>query len=442
MKNVYTVSQVNGYIKNIFVKDMLLGRISIKGEVSNCKYHTSGHIYFTLKDRTGQLSCVMFAGQRTGLAFRMSEGQNVVVSGSVKVYERDGKYQLYADKIELDGTGQLYERLEQLKTKLLAEGLFAPEHKKAIPTYPKIIGIVTASTGAALQDVCNIAARRNPYIQLVLCPAQVQGFGAAKSVTEAIRRLDGYGVDVILVVRGGGSIEDLWAFQEEEVARAVFECKTPVISGVGHETDLTLIDYVADLRAPTPSAAAELAVYEWRALSERLASAQGTMKKRMSAAIDAAHEQILIRYKRLSYFSPKCQIAEKRQHLDNIQEIMQRNMLAVLEQNRRRTAASKEVLQKKMQTAVEEKKRRLAIAAARMKGLSPLSRISSGYAYIAAQNGRAVKSTQQVKTGDNLTISLKDGVLFATVTEKFHQNIEKSKENSELERNWHGEGKK
>ena len=282
MKNVYTVSQINNYIKNIFVRDMLLGRILIKGEVSNCKYHTSGHIYFTLKDGTGQLSCVMFAGQRTGLAFRMSEGQNVVVSGSVKVYERDGKYQLYADKIELDGTGQLYERLEQLKAKLLAEGLFAPEHKKTIPAYPKTIGIVTASTGAALQDVCNIAARRNPYIQLVLCPAQVQGFGAAKSVAEGIQRLDGYGVDVILVVRGGGSIEDLWAFQEEEVARAVFECKTPVISGVGHETDITLIDYVADLRAPTPSAAAELAVYEWRVLSERLDSVQKAIAKKIA----------------------------------------------------------------------------------------------------------------------------------------------------------------
>ncbi len=423
MKNVYTVSQVNNYIKNIFVRDMLLGRILIKGEVSNCKYHTSGHIYFTLKDGTGQLSCVMFAGQRAGLAFRMSEGQNVVVSGSVKVYERDGKYQLYADKIELDGTGQLYERLEQLKAKLLAEGLFAPEHKKAIPAYPKNIGIVTASTGAALQDVCNIAARRNPYIQLVLCPAQVQGFGAAKSVAEGIQRLDSYGVDVILVVRGGGSIEDLWAFQEEEVARAVFECKTPVISGVGHETDITLIDYVADLRAPTPSAAAELAVYEWRALSERLDSVQKAIAKKMFDTINTAREQTLLRCKRLSYFSPKCQIAEKRQQLDSIQETIQRQMRAVLEQSRRRIAEPKEALQQKMRTVIEERKRHLAILTERMKGLSPLSRISSGYAYIAESSGMAVKSVQQVKEGDTLTISLKDGVILATVTQNFYKNI-------------------
>ena len=273
--NIYSVGQVNTYIKNLFAQDFLLERIAVKGEVSNCKYHTSGHIYFTLKDVTGAIACVMFAGNRKGLAFRMKEGDNVVVKGSIQVYERDGKYQLYAKEITLDGAGALYVRFEQLKQELAEMGMFAPEYKQPIPAYIRTLGIVTAPTGAAIQDIRNIAHRRNPMVRLILYPALVQGEGAAASIVNGIRALEALGVDAMIVGRGGGSIEDLWAFNEEIVARAVFDCSVPIISAVGHETDTTIIDYVADLRAPTPSAAAELAVWSWK----RRRSASGSCRR-------------------------------------------------------------------------------------------------------------------------------------------------------------------
>ena len=263
MKNVYSVGQVNTYIKNMFAQDFMMQRISIKGEVSNCKYHSSGHIYFTLKDGTGTMNAVMFAGNRRGLQFQMKEGDKVIVTGSVEIYERDGKYQLYAREIELDGAGNLYLKFEALKRELAEMGIFAAEYKKPIPKYIKRLGIVTAPTGAAVQDIRNIASRRNPYVQLILYPALVQGEGAVASIVNGIRALDALGVDTIIVGRGGGSIEDLWAFNEEEVARAIFACNTPIISAVGHETDTTIADFVSDLRAPTPSAAAELAVFDY-----------------------------------------------------------------------------------------------------------------------------------------------------------------------------------
>ena len=254
MSNVYAVGQVNTYIKNMFSQDFMLRSISVKGEVSNVKYHSSGHIYFTMKDQTGTLSCVMFASARGGLAFQMQEGMQIIASGSIEVYERDGKYQLYAKKIVQDGAGNLYVRLEELKKSLQEMGMFDAQYKKPIPQYAKKIGIVTASTGAAVRDIINIAKRRNPYVQLILYPAQVQGDGAAESIVSGISALEAYGVDVIIVGRGGGSIEDLWAFNEEIVARAIFACSVPIVSAVGHETDTTISDFVADLRAPTPSA--------------------------------------------------------------------------------------------------------------------------------------------------------------------------------------------
>ena len=279
MRNVYSVKQVNAYIKNMFTQDFMLNRIYIKGEVSNCKYHTSGHIYFSLKDESGSISCIMFAGQRSGLAFKMQDGQQVIVLGSVTTYERDGKYQLYAKEIILDGAGLLYEKFEALKRELGEMGMFAPEYKQPIPKFAKKIGIVTAPTGAAIRDIMNISARRNPYVQLILYPALVQGDGATASIAKGIEMLDKHGVDVIIVGRGGGSIEDLWAFNEEPVARAIFNCRTPIISAVGHETDTTIADYVADMRAPTPSAAAELAVFEYQALENYLEELHLKLKK-------------------------------------------------------------------------------------------------------------------------------------------------------------------
>ena len=292
MNSIYSVGQVNNYIKNMFQQDFLLNKVSIKGEVSNCKYHTSGHIYFSLKDETGALACVMFAGQRKGLAFPMKNGDKVVVSGSVSVYERDGKYQLYAKEITLEGAGLLYERFLALKAELEEMGMFAPEYKQEIPAYARTIGVVTASTGAAIRDIMNITARRNPYVQLILYPAQVQGEGAKESVVRGIHALEHYGVDLMIVGRGGGSIEDLWAFNEEEVARAVFECSVPVISAVGHETDTTIIDYVADLRAPTPSAAAELAVWDYYQFQESLRSCRQKMNRIMYQRLELYHMKV------------------------------------------------------------------------------------------------------------------------------------------------------
>ena len=287
-RNVYTVKQVNSYIRNMFTQDYMLSRIYVKGEVSNCKYHTSGHIYFSLKDESGAIACVMFAGQRGGLAFRMCDGQQVVALGSVDIYERSGTYQLYAKEIRLDGEGVLYERFQALKKELEEMGMFAPEYKQPIPAYAQRVGIVTAPTGAAVRDIMNIAKRRNPYVQLILCPAKVQGEGAAESIARGIRMLGAMEVDVLIVGRGGGSVEDLWAFNEEEVARAIFECPVPVISAVGHETDTTIADYVADLRAPTPSAAAELAVYDYARLEQKMreyeAKLSGLLQQRAAFA--------------------------------------------------------------------------------------------------------------------------------------------------------------
>ena len=285
MRNVYTVAQVNSYIKNMFSQDFMLQNIYVKGEVSNCKYHSSGHIYFTIKDARGTIACVMFAGNRSGLKFRMEEGQQVVVGGSVEVYERDGKYQLYAREIILDGAGYLYEKFERLKKELAQRGLFAPEYKQPVPKYIRTLGVVTAPTGAAVQDIINITRRRNPYVRIILYPAIVQGEQAAASIIQGIHALEQLGVDVMIVGRGGGSIEDLWAFNEEAVAQAVFDCSVPIISAVGHETDTTIIDFVSDLRAPTPSAAAELAVYDVRQLEAVLDSCKGDLIFSMSIEI-------------------------------------------------------------------------------------------------------------------------------------------------------------
>ena len=285
MQNVYTVGQVNAYIKNMFTQDFLLKRIDVNGEVSNCKYHGSGHIYFSLKDSTGTIACVMFAGSRKGLAFRLADGQQVVVRGAVSVYERDGRYQLYASEIRQEGAGELYERFLALKQELQEMGMFAQEYKQPVPAYVKKLGIVTAPAGAAVRDIMNISRRRNPFIQLVLYPALVQGEKAADSIARGIQVLDDYGVDAIIVGRGGGSIEDLWAFNEEKVARAIFSCKTPVISAVGHETDFTIADFVADLRAPTPSAAAELAVADVRVLLERLRGTAQSLDRLLENAV-------------------------------------------------------------------------------------------------------------------------------------------------------------
>ena len=396
MKNVYSIRQVNLYISNMFRQDFMLNRIYVKGEVSNCKYHTSGHIYFSLKDDSGSLACVMFAGNRSGLKFQMQNGQSVIVLGSISVYERDGKYQLYAREIIQDGIGLLYEKFQALKQELEEMGMFAPEYKQPIPAFSRRVGIVTAPTGAAIRDIMNISYRRNPYVQLILYPALVQGEEAADSIVRGIELLDQSHVDVIIVGRGGGSMEDLWAFNEEKVARAIFQCETPVISAVGHETDFTIADYVADLRAPTPSAAAELAVADMAAIQGQLRDMQQRLQNRMSERLLDRKKELEHLQEKLKYVSPQHQIQEKYQRLTDIEEELQ--ML--------------------MQQAMKERRHQLMIYVERMKGLSPLEKLSQGYSYTADARGKKITATEQVQPGDLLQIYVSDGQILAEVKEK------------------------
>ena len=392
-RNVYTVKQVNSYIKNMFTQDFMLNRIYVKGEVSNCKYHTSGHIYFSLKDESGTIACVMFAGQRGGLSFHMREGQQIIVLGSVNVYERTGSYQLYAQEIRLDGEGTLYEKYQMLKQELEEMGMFAPEYKKAIPRYAKRIGVVTAPTGAAVRDIMNISARRNPYVQLLLYPAQVQGEGAKESIVRGIRMLETKNVDVIIVGRGGGSIEDLWAFNEELVARAIFSCQTPVISAVGHETDTTIADYVADLRAPTPSAAAELAVWDYRQLQGYLDECRLRMNRSMTGTIRINRLRLKELDVRLSYLHPRHKLQDQQQRLIELEE----------------------ELRTLMRDRVKEARHRLAIQIEKLNGLSPVRKLNQGFAYVEEADGGVVKSIRQVKMGDELTVYVTDGFIRTSV---------------------------
>ena len=396
MKHVYTVGQVNSYIKNMFTQDFLLQSILVRGEVSNCKYHSSGHIYFTLKDEKGAIACVMFAGNRGGLKFHMREGQQVVVSGTVDVYERDGKYQLYAVKIAQDGAGRLYERFEQLKADLQEQGLFAPEYKRPIPRFIRRLGVVTAPTGAAVRDIMNIAARRNPYVQIILYPAIVQGEQAPASIVNGIRALETLGVDVMIVGRGGGSMEDLWAFNEEIVARAIFDCSVPVISAVGHETDTTIADYVADLRAPTPSAAAELAVYDYSLLRAQLDETAAGLTRRMKQKLTIHRMDLENARVRLQHKSPMGQIREKRLWLAQLSDRIKRGM----------------------QDRTDGARHRVALYAERLNGLSPLQKLSQGFSHIADKEGRTVTDIDSVQVGDLLTIHVKNGRMTAQVKEK------------------------
>lgn len=395
MRNVYTVKQVNLYIKNMFTQDFMLNRIYVKGEVSNCKYHTSGHIYFSLKDESGTIACIMFASARSGLSFRMREGQKVVVLGSVNVYERDGKYQLYANEIILEGAGLLYEKFEALKQELEEMGMFADEYKQPIPKCAKTVGIVTAPTGAAVRDIIQIASRRNPYVQLILYPALVQGEGAADSIVRGIRMMEKQNVDVMIVGRGGGSIEDLWAFNEEKVARAIFECRVPVISAVGHETDTLISDFVADLRAPTPSAAAELAVYDYRHVLEQMEAFFSRMRRQMRLKTMLERRRLEQLELRLKHTHPQQKLNENRQRLLELE-------------NR---------LRDRMQMLLEENKYRLAIYTERIDGLSPLKKLSQGYSYTELADGENVRSVKQVKGGQEISVYVTDGKIKARIIE-------------------------
>ncbi|MEG0971846.1 MAG: exodeoxyribonuclease VII large subunit [Lachnospiraceae bacterium] len=390
-KNIYSVGQVNKYIQNMFAQDFMMKRIYVKGEVSNCKYHSSGHIYFTLKDETGTLSAIMFAGQAKKMSFSMNEGDNVIVLGSIEVYERDGRYQIYAKEILPDGDGVLYQKYIRLKAELEEMGMFASEYKKELPRYIHTLGVVTAPTGAAVQDIRSISARRNPYVQVILYPAQVQGEGAAESIVKGIQALERLEVDLIIVGRGGGSMEDLWAFNEEIVARAIFDCGIPIISAVGHETDTTIADYVADLRAPTPSAGAELAVYDVKGFINELSAMEFTLNRFFQNKITQMQSRVEQLQSRLQYVNPQHLLHEKMRLVQDYEE----------------------QLEQLMNTVLLLKRHRLELLSGKLDGLSPLKKLSQGYSFVSDKSGRSVTDAEGVTPGDLLDIHMLNGTVAA-----------------------------
>lgn len=390
-----TVTQINNYIKAIIERTEVLQNIWIKGEISNLKYHSSGHVYLTLKDEGAALRAVMFKGAVMKLPFKMENGMKVSANGRIGVFERDGAYQLYIEQMEQDGQGDLYKKLEELKKKLSLEGLFDEKYKKPIPAFPTKVGIVTSPTGAAVRDILNILKRRYPLCEVYLYPALVQGVGASPSIVKGIEFFNNQlEVDVMIVGRGGGSIEDLWAFNEEPTVRAIFNSEIPVISAVGHETDFTLSDAAADLRAPTPSAAAELAVPDKTELCQSLAKyAQSFRRALLNKAADR---------------ETKLRLISERASLENIQRRIENLMQT--------TDRAFDMLVKMYGVKCDKKMNALSEQAAKLNALSPLKVFDRGYS-MACKDGRAVKSTAELNKNDNITLVLKDGKAVTRVLE-------------------------
>lgn len=395
LKNIYTVGQISEYISNMFREDFMLRNISVKGEVSNCTYHSTGHIYFTIKDGDGVLKGVMFSGSRKNLKFQLREGDQVVVTGSIEPYKFSSQYQIIARSIEQDGAGDLFMKLEQLKKELEEQGMFDPMYKRPIPKYVTKVGVVTSPTGAVIEDIRNVGFRRNPHVQIILCPAQVQGDIAKDSIVSGIQRLEALGVDVIIVGRGGGSIEDLWAFNERIVAEAIFHCSIPVISAVGHQTDYTIADLVADRRAATPSQAAEMAIFEFAQVKEELVQKKYRMDLSFRRQIKSMRERLDHKATKLQFLSPKRRLEDNRRRLMDFEDKMRNHMSYLL----------------------QEKRNQLAILASNLDAYSPAKKISSGYAYLEGADGKSIKSIKGVQTSDEITVHVIDGKIKAVVTE-------------------------
>lgn len=388
MKQIFTVSQVNSYIHRIFDSDYALRKIFLKGEVSNCKYHSSGHVYFSLKDKKSAIRCILFSTDRVkGLKFRLENGQMVIVQGNISVFERDGSYQLYAREIELSGAGEWYLRYEQLKQELAEKGYFDFERKKALPPFPERIGIVTALTGAAIEDIKSIAARRNPFVQLYLYPAKVQGEGAADSIVEGIRFFDRQGMDIIIIGRGGGSIEDLWAFNERIVADSIFEAKTPIVSGTGHEIDMTIADYCADVRAATPSAACELAIPDVFSIIQRLDYDRDRLDGQIFKKVQQYRQQLLMRQRVLESRHPGTKWMQQKMYCQKIAE----------------------QLHLKMRQRLENTKHRLQMQTERLHALSPTARLTGGYVFAQDSMHHPITSVKQLEQETPVTLIFSDG---------------------------------
>lgn len=393
-KMTLTVSQLNLYIKDIFSQIPTLSDIRIKGEISNFKHHTSGHMYMSLKDETGVLRAVMFRNAAMGLDFRPENGIQVIAEGRVSVYERDGQYQLYINSMTKDGKGNLYEQFEKLKKKLEAEGLFDASVKKPIPVFPKRVGVVTAPTGAAVRDIINILSRRFPYADILLYPVLVQGDGAAESIVKAIDYFnEKNSVDVLIVGRGGGSVEDLWAFNEEVLARAIFKSEIPIISAVGHETDFTIADFVADLRAPTPSAAAELAVPSADELIEKLNTAELRLKSALQKGVEKKKLLLKLYSDKQVMKDPFIKVNEKGMQLDSVYRLFETAVNSVF----------------------AEKKKSFELSVSKLDSLSPLKTLERGFSVAKDKEGKVLKTVSDAKSGDDISLVVTDGEIKATV---------------------------
>ena len=388
MKHIFSVTQINSYIHRIFESDYALKKIYLKGEVSNCKYHSSGHIYFTLKDEKSTLRCVMFSSDRfKGLAFHLEDGQLIEACGNISVYEQAGTYQLYVRKIELAGAGELYVRYERLKQELAEKGYFDFERKKPLPAYPEKIGIVTALTGAAIEDIRSIARRRNQTVQLYLYPAKVQGEGASAEIARGIRYFDKAGVDIIIIGRGGGSIEDLWAFNEMPVADAIYEADTPIISGTGHEVNMTIADYCADVRAATPSAACELAIPDMQSVFTKLSNYREALDMQVEQRCAQLRQQMILLQRQLEAGRPD-------------RKLLKYKLLY-------------ERLENRLSQAIKEKYRSRQQMFSRyvdqLSGLAPTNRLKGGYAFAQTKNGRPVASIEQLEKEVPFSLTFSDG---------------------------------
>jgi exodeoxyribonuclease VII large subunit len=392
-KNIFSVSQVNAYIKKIFINDYVVNDIWIKGEVSNCKIHSSGHIYFTLKDHNSAISCVVFKNYRDFVDCDLVDGINITARGYVSVYERAGTYQLYVQQIKSDGIGELYKKFEKLKQDLEAEGYFQEKNKKTIPRYPRKVGIVTSDTGAAIKDMINVSRRRNPYISLLLYPSLVQGDGAASNIVKGIKYLDSLeDVDVIIIGRGGGSIEDLWAFNEKDVAKCIYEANTPIISAVGHETDFTIADFVADLRAPTPSAGAELAIPSFHETQDLLDKYDYKLNNILNRKIDYYRKSIELNKIKLDFNSPGIRAEKERQYISDLEDKLYRHMTDIINMH----------------------KNKLNIINEKINALSPVNNLEKGYSYVSTSSEQ-VRSIDDINIGQTVYVQLHDGKIETVV---------------------------
>jgi len=396
-QQVLSVTQLNEYIRGKLDQDVLLGSIAVRGEISNYKVYPSGHHYFTLKDEAASLKCVMFKGNAIRLRFRPGNGVKVIAMGKISVYPRDGVYQLYCTAMAMDGIGDLYAAFEQLKAKLAAQGLFDPAHKKPIPKYPAVIGIVTSSAGAAIHDMLRILRKRYPLSEVRLLPVRVQGVEAPSEIAAAIRYANYHDLaDLLIVGRGGGSIEDLWAFNDEQVAYAIYESRIPVISAVGHEPDVTISDFVADLRAATPSNAAELAVPDQDALRQNLDGYSQSLASILNRQLRSARQHLDALASRPALSGPTGYLDQKRKSL----ELLENRLVSV-------------------QTRItEQKQRQFTSLTAKLDAMSPLKVLTRGYAMAQTQQGSVLKSVHQAEVGDPIKIILGDGSLTAAVTQK------------------------